>query len=194
VHIPEEFVERLQQTFGEKYRIRWSNARQEYHIEQKVRRGIADGFVDLNPRHLERKRQKWDDLVRAKDGYVLTMAVTPGTKTFCPECRTEMQVPAFKTKVLVCEFCRSKGRYSQKVAGYYPLSDTLIDHLRKIDVHSGGNARVNEAVNRHNEFLLYDNKMAFRRRVEAATRDRFNKLVGIPQFGYAGSPYRWDKE
>jgi hypothetical protein len=193
VHIPEEFAERLEQAFGGKYRIRWSDARHEYHIEQKVRRGIAAGFVDLNPRHRERFRQKWDDLIRARDGYVLTMAVTPGTKTFCPDCHSELQVPAFETKVIPCEFCRSRGRYRHKVAGFFPLGDSLIDHLKKIDWANDGNDRVAKAVDRHNELLLHNNRMQLRRTVDAAVRQDYNRLVGIPQFGYAGSPYRWDK-
>lgn len=190
---PEDFVERLNQTFGGKYRIRWSDARHEWHIEQKVRRGIAEGFIDLNPRHLERKRQKWDDMIRGRDGYVLTMVVSPGTRSECPICHSEMKMPAFQTAVVTCDFCASKGRRSQKVGGYYPLSDVLIDHLRRIDVDNDGNDRVAESVDRHNEFLAYEHRMNLRRPVEAAVQERFNRLVGIPHFGYAGSPYNWEK-
>lgn len=191
---PEEFVERLNQVFGGRYRIRWSDARNEWHIEQKVRRGIAEGFADVNPRHVKRAREKHDDLVRARDGYVLTMAVKAGTRDYCKTCNTQLSVPAFETQVITCPYCASRGRHSHQTAGYFPLSDSLIDHLRYIDAENDGIDRVTEAVNRSNELLLHEMNMRYiRRPIEAATRERFNRLVGIPQFGYAGSPYRWDK-
>ena len=191
MHIPEDFTERLERQFRGRYRIRWSDTRNEYLIEQKVRRGVAEGFVDVGLNSTAQLRRHADDYIRARDGYVLTMAVKPGTRTWCHECNTQMDVPAFDTAVLVCPFCRSKGRYRAQVAGYFPLGDTLIDHLKMIDVDNDGNDRVAEAVDLHNEFLMFENTMRLRRHVDAGARERYNRLVGIAQVGQTGRSGRF---
>ncbi len=190
---PEAFVERLEQEFGQKYRIRWSDARHEWHIEQRIRRGIAEGFADVSLKNAKQRRNREDDLIRARDGYVFTMAVKPGTTTHCHECNTKMSVPAFDTAVLFCPFCKMKGRSRHQVAGYFPLSDSLIDHLRKIDSEKDGTDRVAAEVDRSNQWMLFQNKMKLRNHLQAGIKDRYNRLVGIPQFGYAGSTYNWEK-
>jgi hypothetical protein len=40
---PELFVEKLEREFGRRLRIRWSHERSEWHIEQKIRRGLFPG-------------------------------------------------------------------------------------------------------------------------------------------------------
>lgn len=194
MYIPEEFVERLEREFGQKYRIRWSDARNEYHIEQKVRRGLAEGFANVNPKNRRQWRARHDDLVRVRDGYVLTMAVKPGNFTHCSECNSKIPVPSYDTAVIQCEFCKMKGRARYEIAGYFPINDALLYHLKKIDAHSGGTERVREAVDRGNRMLEREQSGNLRRPIEAAVRERFNRLVGIPQFGYAGRPYQWIKE
>ena len=39
--IPESFAERLDAAFKGRLRIRWSDARKEYHLEQKVGRALS---------------------------------------------------------------------------------------------------------------------------------------------------------
>jgi hypothetical protein len=185
---PEEFVERLEREFGQKYRIRWSPTKNEWHLEQKVRRGLAEGFMDVNSFKNEKNRRNGqDDLIRLRDGYVLTMAIKPGTFTHCGECNTKFDVPAFDTKAVSCPFCMARGRHRYQVAGYFPLSDSLIDHLRKIDADRGGVERTSREVTHQNELLELSNYMDLRRRTDAGTRERFNRIAGILQTGYTGT-------
>jgi hypothetical protein len=193
MHIPESFTDRLRATFGDKYRIRWSDARGEWHLEQRVRRGIAEGCVNVAPRNRAARRASEDDLIRGRDGYVLTMTITAGTHTDCDTCGTRIDVPAFTTTTVKCGMCATKGRNVGKVAGYYPLGDTLIDHLQFIDAGSGGTDRVFAAVKRHNDLVEHDNTMQLRRNVDAATRERFNRITGIHQNGYTGREAMWER-
>ena len=61
---PESFVEKLDREFRGRLRIRWSTERQEWHIEQKIRRGL---FPGTKPSKLG-----WDDTtdayIRHRDG------------------------------------------------------------------------------------------------------------------------------
>ncbi len=190
MNAPEEFVERLEREFGQKYRVRWSDARNEWHVEQKIRRGIAEGFANVALKNTQQRRNREDDLIRARDGYVLTMSVNAGNHTYCHECNTKMSVPSFETAVIFCPFCRLKGRQRHQVAGYFPLGDSLIDHLRKIDSERGGTDRVVAEVDRSNQWMLAQNERKFRNHIEAGVKDRFNRLVGIQQTGYTGRIFK----
>ena len=189
----QEFLDRFEDRFGANYRFRWSDARQEWHVEQKVARGIGDGFVDTSARNAEDYRLNHDDRLRAKDGYILTFAVRPGTSMPCEECGTKLKVPAFKFEVANCPVCSLKGKQRLQAVGYFPLGDSLLDHLKFIDVFSGGNERVKEAVARRNVFVQNEHDMELRRLIEPAVRERFNRLVGIPQWGRNGNQPMWDR-
>jgi len=189
----EEFVERLEREFSQKYRVRWSDARQEWHLEQRVRRAIAEGFVEVDPRNREQWRLKHDAYIRARDGYVLVMQIKPGTRTHCTYCDQQMSVPLFHHATIKCEFCASRGRAVYQIAGFFPLGDTLIDYMKHIDGTTGGQQRVSDAVNRSNDLLMRDLQANLRRPIEAATRERANRILGFPQFGYGGRPYNWTK-
>ncbi len=192
-NIPEEFLERFNDRFGANYRIRWSNARNEYHIEQKVGRALGEGFVDVSARNEKDYLENYDDRIRAKDGYILTFAVRPGTSMPCTECGLKLKVPAFRFESVQCPLCAMRGKTRMHDVGYFPLSDSLLDHLQKIDVFSGGNERVQEAVKKRNEFVMREQEMSLRRFIEPQIRERYNRLVGIPQWGRSGDQPMWDR-
>jgi hypothetical protein len=189
---PREFLERFEEEFGRNYRIRWSDARKEWHIEQKMGTGFPQDF-DISPKNWRDYRVAYDERLRARDGYILTLAVSPGTQTRCDECDTWVKVPAFRFETVSCPYCSMKGRKRLMTGGYFPLGESLLEHLRKIDVYNGGNERVKEAVSRRNKFIEDEAMADFRREMNAGLKERFNRLVGIPQWGRSGDQPMWDR-
>jgi hypothetical protein len=192
VNAPEEFLDRFEREFGHNYRVRWSDARKEWHFEQKMGHGFEQS-IDISPKSAEDYRLNYDDRVRARDGYILTFVITPGTQHQCHECNTWHKVPSFKFEAVSCPYCLLKGRKQMSDVAYWPLGESLLDHLRFIDVFSGGNERVRRAVADRNKFIEAEAAADYRRHVDAGVRDRFNRLVGIPQWGRQGEQAMWDR-
>jgi hypothetical protein len=193
MNAPQEFLDKFEEEFGHDYRIRWSDARKEWHVEQRMGHGFAAGTVDLTPRNAEDYRLNYDDRLRARDGYILTFVVSPGTRTQCDECHTWLKVPEHRFEAIECPYCAMRGRKRLYAVAYFPLGESLLDHLRKIDVFSGGNERVRKAVAERNRFIEAEADTQFRRDLNAGLKERFNRLVGIPQWGYAGEQKMWDR-
>src|ERR1043166_1952196 len=111
---PESFVEKLEREFRGRLRIRWSSQRGEWHIEQKVARGLFPGTKPT--------KRGWDEssdkYVEHRDGYVFVMAVRTGDRMPCPRCQHEMKVPYMHTTHLRCEFCRLMGKTTHVAAVY----------------------------------------------------------------------------
>lgn len=191
MNAPQEFLERFEAEFGQNYRIRWSDARNEWHVEQRMGHGFMPGTRDIAARSAEDYRKNYDDRLRARDGYILTFVVAPGDKTQCDECSTWFPIPSYRFEAVSCPYCALKGRSRMVSIAYFPLGESLLEHLRKIDVFNGGNERVKEAVARRNKFIEAEEAANFRRHVDAGVRERFNRLVGIPSWGYTGKENAW---
>jgi ribosomal protein L37AE/L43A len=146
MHISEDFQERLQSRFDGRYRVRWSPSRHEFHLEQKVARGLAEGFVPIVSKSAEDRRLHEDERIRARDGFMLTMIITAGDRMPCEHCGSELQVPLFASGVVTCQFCAMRGKGVHYTVGYFPLNDVLLEHLEKIDVLKDGDSRVMESV------------------------------------------------
>lgn len=183
----EDFNERLGDEFRGRLRLRWSNARQEFHLEEKVGRGAApmSGMLAALPcKDREQYRRRYDERIRADQGYALVMVVTPGTRVGCPECSLPLQVPVMETREVMCPRCAEKERKVGVVASYWPLSEVFIDHLKRIDPLSDGTRR-----------RLADEEAAARRATLSAEREDdgylhdilFDEAIRqIPKVGYTG--------
>jgi hypothetical protein len=189
--IPDYIEEQIERRFHGRFRLRWSDADQMFHYEQKVRRGIAEGFVPIATKSERHFKSRYDDQIRGRDGYVLVMKIAPGTQTRCTVCHGDISIPAFKSAQVNCGFCASKGRRSSFVAGYFPLSDSLLDELERIDPDRGGNERVFDAQRKAELFREREQEWNLTAPAEAAFRERFNRLVGIPQVGLSGKTSAW---
>lgn len=177
MNAPDSFVARLASVFDNRLRIRWSDREGCFHIEQRVGRAtIAPVFIDSTR----------DDLIRARDGFHPIMTVQPGDRMPCPECHYQLHVPVMDTWDMRCPYCETKGRSTRVVAGYWPLNDLLIEHLRKIDPLRGASTELAEEADRHNRLLLKAQEdEAFAPGFDAFDSN-YNNLVGIPQTGYTG--------
>jgi hypothetical protein len=175
--VPESFASRLEEVFRGRLRIRWSIKQGEFHVEQRVGRGV---FVPYRISEID------DSLIRARDGYAFVLAVRPGTRMPCPHCGLEVKVPVMEFSETKCDYCRMKGRDGRYRAAYFPLGETLIDHLKKIDPERGATRELAEASDRQNRAVLASREREISNTIEASTKENFNRLVGIQQVGYTG--------
>lgn len=186
MNAPDAFIARLTSTFDGRLRIRWSDKERCFHIEQKVGRAVvAPIFIDSTR----------DDLIRARDGYHPVMTIQPGDRMPCPECNYTLSVPVRETMDIPCPYCKLKGRQTRVVAGYWPLGDALIDHLRKIDPLRGHSHELAEEADRHNDMLLRSQENAALAPGEAAASDAYNRIVGIESNTSKHLPrYSWETQ
>jgi hypothetical protein len=177
-----DFHQQLHDQFGGRFRVRWSDKQQEYHLEQKAERGR----VDLPPSTDEFGRwDTYDDLyIRARDGYHLIMRIRNGDRMPCPICGLEVKVPVMETRETHCERCRVQGRDGRIAAAFFPLGDRLLEHLRYIDPMSNGPQRAHQRVRAHQ--LATNERRRKEALDEAEHQVMFNRLQveNTPMSGY----------
>jgi hypothetical protein len=179
--ISDSFVERLRKTFDGRLRVRWSVKEREYRIEQRVGRAAPI------PIFIEADR---DDLICAQDGYDYVLSIRPGDRMPCPVCHwTELRVPVRDFAKLTCEYCEAKGHKANVTAGYWPLDDSLIDHLRMLDPHRGAQLDLARAIDERNALREEREIDSAIDQGHAGASDHYNNLVGIEQVGYTGKVF-----
>lgn len=175
---PQIFQDRLQEEFGDRLRVRWSDQWKEWNVEQKVRRGFAGQGVTED--------RFSDDVIRYKDGYVWVMSFKQGTKFDCPKCGLDLVAPTRETVMVSCRYCKAKGYEHRWLASHWPMDECLIDHLKMLEK---GIDSVPDKL-RHAQAVLQ--KQQLRQVLDptlAGFEDRFNKLAGIPSVGYTGKVF-----
>lgn len=175
---PEDFQNRLARQFNNRLRIRWSHKRQEWQIEYKVsHQRIAKFWVSDND----------DAAIRARDGYAFILAVSRGTKSPCPRCGYDLDVPAFEIQEVRCQYCRLSGRDGRYPVVYFPLEgDSLLQHLRRIDPLNTYREGMVQAADARNAAMLKSKERDLSNIVEAAVKQDYKELVGIPTVGFGG--------
>jgi hypothetical protein len=187
-HPPAEFVEKLEREFRGRLRVRWSRELNEWHIEQRVRRGL---FPGTKP-----SKKGWDETadsyIRHRDGVVHIMSVRTGTKMRCQKCNTELSVPYMETHFVGCPYCKLRGYNSTYAVVFFPLGDSLIDYLKKLDPENPLSERLAEDLDRQNQALADKMERDALAEGTAAAAERYNRIVGIPQTGWtANSTKMW---
>lgn len=173
---PQEFVERLHSVFDGRLRIRWSNVTNEYHIEQRVARGMINFPPGLTP----------DETERLRDGYIYVMSIRNGDRMPCPKCGTTLRVPLREIKELSCGQCKKNGVEHRVAAGYFPLDDTLITHLQSIDPLKGMSKALRNKIDAHNAKYTAEQRQKVLDNVYSKGAEDFNRIAGIPTKGYSG--------
>lgn len=180
--VPQEFQARLEEEFGpDKIRLRWSHEWDEWHVEQKVRRGL----VGLGE---GRKERYQDDVIRYRDGYMWVMSVKQGSRFSCPKCHLPLTAPTRETKMVSCTHCRLKGYDHQWPACHWPMDETLIEHLKLLERGIDTKHKEMQAA----RVMLEKQKL---RQVLDPTvdafRDNFELGMGIQSVGYTGREKMW---
>lgn len=182
---PEAFTEKLEREFQGRLRVRWSKQRSEWHIEQRVGRGLFPGSKPT--------KRGWDEsqdaYVRYRDGYIFILAVTTGDRTPCPRCGHDLKVPFMRTEHVRCGFCRMQGKDPSIAVMHVPLNDSLIDYLKKIDPMNPISERLNEDLERANAALVASMEQDALDAGVSGFSERYNRIVGIPQVGYTGKQF-----
>lgn len=178
MHIPQSFHDRLKLDFQGRFRIRWSDVRGEFQLEQK----LASAQILEPPLRSNGTWDTYDDeYIRSRDGYGYVMSVRQGDRMPCARCRRTVKVPIRETREAVCLTCNKRHK-----AAFYPLDDLLLLHLRWIDPLSGGISRIRKHVNERNEQHEKSRHNDAFNEIDAATADNFGRLFDIQQVGYTG--------
>lgn len=172
---PTSFAEKLHTQSDGELRIRWSDSRSEWHIEQRVGRAIIEPSP-VDPLD--------DDHIRARDGYVFVLAVRTGDRMPCPECGIELKVPVLHFAEVTCDFCRMRGKDGRLPAGFFPLGEALLQHLRRLDPKRTWREDVKDQLDERNKRLTASRERDYSNHIEATTKENYNDLVGIGQWGY----------
>lgn len=173
--IPTWFEEALEREFQGRLRVRWSSKRKEWHIEERVGRGVFDP---------PRNAADTDRVERAKDGYRFFAAVQPKPWRACPECHLKMTVPVQEFKEVRCEYCGYKGLSGRLVLAYFPLGHALLEHLRKHDpLRDRTNQNLKE-LDLHNERVA----LGMERDYTGKRQDILYEGVEATHFASAGFP------
>jgi len=177
-HAPSAFVSRLDREFGGRLRIRWSDQREEWHIEQKVGNAVVPAFhvSDFD-----------DEAIRARDGYGFVMAIREGTRMPCPRCGSTLAVPALHTAETRCDSCKRMGYGHVYAAAYFPLEgDALIQYLRRLDPLLGHRDEITRDQDEARRRIEASRERHCMNEITAATAENYRRIAGIPQFGYTG--------
>jgi len=159
-----------QQSLG-KLRIRWSRQFNEWQIEEKVSNPITPSF----------RVDEFDDrAIRYRDGYALLMKVRNGDRMPCPDCRATVKIAVGEMWETKCKVC-GKGI----LAVYFPLSEMLLEHLRRIDPQRGAYQRLAA------ELAYADGKESrdmkrLSDEAQLGAREEFRQFFGVPMVGYTG--------
>jgi len=177
---PDAFVEKLEREFNGRLRIRWSRESNEYHIEQRIRRGM---FPGTKP-----SKRGWDETndayVRHRDGVIHVMTVRTGDRMPCKRCNYELKVPYQVTHFITCPLCKLRGTPTHFAAVFMPLSDQLIEALKKIDPENPISERLAEDLDRQNEALARQMENDAVQSSVAAFSDAYRRIAGIPSVGW----------
>lgn len=135
---PESFSRALDRQFDGRFRVRFSIKRQTWQLEEKCDVARLPP-VEIDPAD--------DDLIRAVDGYSYFAEVAPGTTCRCPRCGRDSAAVVKAFRATACNKCGLKS-----VRAYWPLDDTLLEHIRETDPRRGATERLRQARN-HNKRL-----------------------------------------
>ncbi len=164
------FEAELHARLGREYRLRRSPFRNSWLIEQRVGRGAFEVPDTLDS----------DAAIRVKDGYALVVESQVTDTMPCRVCGAKLAVPVMRTAEMKCKRCELLyGKATRMFAGYYPLSETLLQRLESTSPKRG-NAWVGEMRSTNNKLKAtaqrdHDNY------VEAVARDTFSRVMDIPQ-------------
>lgn len=174
--VPSDFARVFFREFPE-YRIRWSFKKRCWLVEQKCGRSA------LSPIHIDPHD---DQLIRARDGFWLVMEIQPGDRMPCPVCDNTIHVATRRFAEARCANCIKHGRDGRFMAGHYPFSEGLLEHLRRTDPLRDGVKRLQAEADAANQLRLDRARRAQSNHNEAASKDAFSRLFDIQSVGYTG--------
>lgn len=130
-----------------------------------------------------------DRTIRARDGFHFVMAIKAGNHIPCRTCGLKVSVPECKTGEIRCDYCAFKQRNPKReFGGFWPLSEILIEHLKKIDPNRDGHLKAAFEQDLAHERKDLAQRRTIRNHVEAATYDDKYQIFDTPLTGYTKAP------
>ena len=176
MHIPSRFLESLRLEFDGRFRIRWSAHQQRLLIEEKITRGDPLG---------QRRPPGWmqvmaarnpDRLKQVVDGYGTVMVLSPTPRLQCPKCaKGVLKLSVQKMRSSRCPECAHESTLT-----YWPLDDTLLTHLRYIDVDRGWALDEYAAIHEEDRTKLQRVMRQSKGISRDMHKDDFTQLFGVP--------------
>jgi hypothetical protein len=174
---PGEFQRRLATDFNGRLRIRWSRQLNQWQIEEKVGRAS----MPATPRSPK------DNWIRAHDGYSLVLTVAPGDREQCQGCGNVVRLPTFDFAETKCDVC---GKLTRSC--YWPLTDILLEHLRKIDPLRDGPSRLRDEADAATKAAAIARQKQASNAIKDLTMDQINQIGGNFSVGYTGREAMWE--
>ncbi len=172
----ETFEEELHARLGRDYRLRWSQPRRSWMIEQRVGRGACEAPEGLAT----------DAAIRVRDGYALVLETQTSPHLACRVCGMDLAVPAMQTTEIKCDYCQMLyGKPTRTVAGYYPLCEGLLKRLEETSPKRG-DAWAKE-MKAKNLALRRSQARDSENYNEAMIKDWLPRIESQPQSGYGGT-------
>lgn len=170
--VPESFSRALNRQFDGRFRVRFSVKRQTFQIEEKC------DVARLAPIEIDAAD---DHLIRAVDGYSFFAEVTPGTTCLCNRCGQDTYAVSKEFRSTVCPRCTKKS-----IRCYWPLDDSLLEHLRSTDPRRGAYERLAAGRDYNKKLTNARIESQFREARAVAVDDA---RVDIPKVGYTGKVF-----
>lgn len=170
--VPESFSRALDRQFDSRFRVRFSVKRQTFQLEERC------DIARLPPIEIDAAD---DHLIRAVDGYSFFAEVTPGTTCLCPRCGQDTFAVVREFRSTPCSKCGLKS-----VRCYWPLEESLLEHLRSTDPNRGAYERLEKSRD-YNKKLQNDRLESSFRESRAVSVD--DARFDIAKVGYTGKVF-----
>lgn len=171
---PESFSRALAAQFNGRFRVRYSVKRHTWQIEEKC------DVARLAPIEIDSAD---DDLIRAVDGFSFFAEVTQGTTCLCPRCGQDTFAIPRAFQATECSKCGKKS-----IRCFWPLDDSLLEHMRSTDPNRGGYERLRKARDFNKQLSNARIDSSFRESRAVAVDDA---RVDIPKVGHTGKETMW---
>ena len=178
MNVPAQFQTRLLRDFSGRLRIRWSDQTHQFQLEEKVGRASM-------PAH---SKSPDDNKIRATEGYALVLTVAPGDREPCKTCGTTVKLPVFDFAETKCRTCGALTR-----SCYWPLTDMLLEHLRKIDPLRDGPSRARDEADKATATNTHRRERDLSNTLESIAKEHINELGGFTTIGYTGREAMWER-
>jgi hypothetical protein len=78
----------------------------------------------------------------------------------------------------------AKGRDGRFMTGYFPLGESLLQHLRETDPRRGAIERMAKKADEANDRLMAERQRKLSSDIDAITREEFPRMFGIQSVGW----------
>lgn len=162
---PATFEAELHTRLGRNYRLRWSDQKKRWCVEQKVAR-VYD-YPGSS-----------DQAIRLRDGYRLVLEMPEYPVITCKHCSFPVEMPVFEKAEFQCDYCKLRGVRHTYIDGYFPMVDKTLTYLERWNPKRG--KALNDEIEAENAALRKSRQRAIANIAESLALDGWRGVAGIP--------------